>query len=277
MGRETLMVVDKPLAARVPPGEAPQAGVAVIQVDNVSKIYGGKTPVRAVDNASFVVCEGEFVSILGPSGCGKSTLLRIVAGLHDYESGEVKVAGRAVKGTSHEVGVVFQTSNLLPWLTVTDNMMLGATVRGADKDATALKVKSLIPTLGLSGFEKHFPHQLSGGMRQRAAIGQILALDPSILLMDEPFGALDALTRDKLNVELLRIWQEHRKSVLLITHSIQEAVFLSDRVLVMSERPGRILHDIRIDLPRPREPASIKADPRFGQYVAELSRIMGVV
>ena len=277
MGRENLTVVDSALHERMDTSPAPHPGTAVIQVENVSKIYGSKNPVRAVDNASFVVHEGEFVSILGPSGCGKSTLLRIVAGLHSYESGVVKVAGHAVKGTNHEVGVVFQTSNLLPWLNVTDNMMLGATVRGADKDATSAKVKGLIPTLGLSGFEKHFPHQLSGGMRQRAAIGQILALDPSILLMDEPFGALDALTRDKLNVELLRIWQEHRKSVLLITHSIQEAVFLSDRVLVMSERPGRILHDIRIDLPRPRAPASIKADPRFGQYVAELSHIMGVV
>ena len=248
-----------------------------IRVSSVAKRYPGRQAFSALEGVSLSVRDCEFVSILGPSGCGKSTLLRIVAGLVGASEGVVQVGGRDIVKPVPDIGVVFQTSNMLPWLTVEQNMLLGAQLRRLPQDAAQGKVRELVRMLGLAGFEHSYPHQLSGGMRQRASIGQILALDPRILLMDEPFGALDALTRDVLNVELLRIWQEHRKTVLLVTHSIQEAVFLSDRVLVMSARPGRIEHDIAIDLPRPRLPAHVKSDPRYGEYIAQLSRIMGVV
>ncbi|MBB3211062.1 NitT/TauT family transport system ATP-binding protein [Herbaspirillum sp. Sphag1AN] len=253
-----------------------QPAAGAICVRNVLKRYPGKHAMNALEDVSLTIREREFVSILGPSGCGKSTLLRIVAGLVPHNAGEVLVNNKPVKGPSPEIGVVFQTSNMLPWLTVEKNMMLGAQLRKLPQQQTEAKVRELVKMLGLSGFEHNHPHQLSGGMRQRASIGQILALEPGILLMDEPFGALDALTRDLLNVELLRIWQERMQTVMLITHSIQEAVFLSDRVLVMSARPGRVVHDIKIDLPRPRLPENIKGNPRYGQYIAEISKIMGV-
>jgi NitT/TauT family transport system ATP-binding protein len=254
----------------------PAAADVAIRVADVVKRFPGKHAVNALEDVSLTIREREFVSILGPSGCGKSTLLRIVAGLVPRSEGMVQVCNREISKPVPEIGVVFQTSNMLPWLTVEQNMMLGAQLRKLPREAVAPKVRELTCTLGLSGFENNYPHELSGGMRQRASIGQILALDPQILLMDEPFGALDALTRDLLNVELLRIWQEHMKTVLLVTHSIQEAVFLSDRVLVMSGRPGRILHDIAIDLPRPRRPENIKGNPRYGEYIAQISQIMGV-
>ncbi|MDC8785242.1 ABC transporter ATP-binding protein [Roseateles koreensis] len=256
--------------------ESEPATAPAIAVRQVLKTFAGKHEVKALEAVDLTVAPHEFVSILGPSGCGKSTLLRIVAGLTPYQGGEVQVNQRPVKGPSPEIGVVFQSSNMLPWLTVADNMALGAKLRGLDMQVLHPKLEQLTETLGLKGFEKHHPHQLSGGMRQRAAIGQILALDPQILLMDEPFGALDALTRDRLNVELLRIWQTLRQTVLLVTHSIAEAVFLSDRVIVMSGRPGRVVQEIQIDLPRPRQPEEIKSDPRYGEYIAELSALMGV-
>jgi NitT/TauT family transport system ATP-binding protein len=248
----------------------------VIRVADVVKRFPGKKSVNALEDVSLSIKEQEFVSILGPSGCGKSTLLRIVAGLVSHSEGVVQVNNKDISKPVPEIGVVFQTSNMLPWLTVEKNMMLGAQLRKIPKESIAPKIRELTRMLGLSGFENNFPHELSGGMRQRASIGQILALDPSILLMDEPFGALDALTRDLLNVELLRIWQERMQTVLLVTHSIQEAVFLSDRVLIMSARPGRITHDIAIDLPRPRRPENIKGNPRYGEYIAQISQIMGV-
>ncbi|MEJ6004018.1 ABC transporter ATP-binding protein [Paucibacter sp. AS339] len=255
---------------------ASSTAAPAIEVRQVLKTFAGKQLVKALEEVDLTVAPREFVSILGPSGCGKSTLLRIVAGLTPYQGGQVLVNQRVVKGPSPEIGVVFQSSNMLPWLTVAQNMALGAKLRKLPETELAAKLAQLTETLGLKGFENHHPHQLSGGMRQRAAIGQILALDPQILLMDEPFGALDALTRDRLNVELLRIWQELRQTVLLVTHSIAEAVFLSDRVVVMSGRPGRVIEEIKIDLPRPRHPAEIKADPRYGEYIAKLSSLMGV-
>jgi NitT/TauT family transport system ATP-binding protein len=174
------------------------------------------------------------------------------------------------------MGFVFQTSNLLPWLNVRDNLMLGVDLDPAARRPDAAVLADLIEMLGLTGFEDSHPHQLSGGMRHRVAIGQALARGPQVLLMDEPFGALDALTRDRLNMELLRIWQRDRKTVVLVTHSIAEAVLLSDRVLVMSERPGTIIEDVRIDLPRPRDPSITREDPAFGDYVVRLSKLMGV-
>jgi NitT/TauT family transport system ATP-binding protein len=246
-----------------------------IALAEVSKTFD--TGTRALARASFSVGQGEFVAVLGPSGCGKSTLLRIIAGLIPFDAGgQASVLGQAVTGARPDVGVVFQSHNLLPWLTVEKNIRLAAEIRRVDRAALDANVQAMIKLLKLDGFERRYPHELSGGMQQRTAIGQTLVLNPSVLLMDEPFGALDALTRDHLNVELLRIWQQHRQTVLLVTHSIAEAVFLADRVLVMSDRPGRIIEDFRVDLPRPRSPQGSKGTPEFGAAVLHLNKLMGV-
>jgi len=249
--------------------------IAVRQVAKTFDTRNGE--VRALDCVDFDVPAGQFVSILGPSGCGKSTLLRIVAGLVAPDpGGAVQVLGRTHAGVPEEVGVVFQTHNMLPWATVERNLRLAAEVRRLPRAELDARVTQMLDILGLASFRTAYPHELSGGMRQRAALGQILLLRPQILLLDEPFGALDALTRDQLNAELLRLWQELRKTVLLVTHSIAEAVFLSDRVLVMSGRPGRVLEDIVVDIPRPRDPRSTKQSPEFGAHVARLEQLMGV-
>jgi NitT/TauT family transport system ATP-binding protein len=250
---------------------------AVIRLGQVGKTFAGAKALRALDRVDFEVQQGEFVSVLGPSGCGKSTLLRIIAGLIAAdEGGTVEVQGRRQTAPSDEVGVVFQTHNMLPWLSVEKNLRLAAEVRRLPEAEIKARVEKLLPVLRLEAFRHHYPHQLSGGMRQRAALGQILVLLPQVLLLDEPFGALDALTRDQLNVELLRLWQDLRKTVLLITHSIPEAVFLSDRVLVMSDRPGRIVEEVPIALHRPRDPQATKEHPEFARYVVYLQRLMGV-
>ncbi|HLG90419.1 MAG TPA: ABC transporter ATP-binding protein [Alphaproteobacteria bacterium] len=248
-----------------------------IELVDVSKSYASAgSPLKVLDGLACVIHDREFISVLGPSGCGKSTLIRLMAGLLPYDQGVVTLRGDKVTGPRRDVGIVFQTSNLLPWLDVDANLRLGVEIRHGRAKAAALDLMPLVKTLGLIGFEAAYPHQLSGGMRHRVAIGQALALNPDVLLMDEPFGALDALTRDQLNMELLRIWQRDRKTVVLITHSISEAVLLSDRVLVMSERPGRIIEQVAIDLPRPRDPAISRASPQFGGYVVRLGNFMGV-
>ncbi len=250
---------------------------AAVSVKGVTKTFDTRHSVCALEQVNFTVRRGEFVSILGPSGCGKSTLLRMVAGLIQPDTGgEVRVLDHLQTQMSDDVGVVFQTHNMLPWETVEANIRLAAEVRKLPKKDIDERVEALLPILKLEKFRHNHPHELSGGMRQRAALGQILVMRPKVLLLDEPFGALDALTRDQLNVELLRLWQEMRQTVILITHSISEAVFLSDRVLVMSERPGRIIEDIRIDLPRPRDPRTTKEAAAFGHYVVRLSHLMGV-
>lgn len=257
---------------------APVAGMepAAITVRGVAKTFASRGTVRALDQVDFRVRRGEFVSILGPSGCGKSTLLRIIAGLIAPDAGgDVQVLGQP-QAASGDVGVVFQTHNMLPWETVEANIRLAAEVRGLPAREIEARLEALLPVLKLEKFRRHHPHELSGGMRQRAALGQALLTRPQVLLLDEPFGALDALTRDQLNVELLRLWQEMRQTVVLITHSISEAVFLSDRVLVMSERPGRVIEELRIDLTRPRDPRATKQDPAFGAYVVRLGQHMGV-
>lgn len=246
---------------------------AEISITGVGKAFDGR---QVLDNVTADIGVAEFVSVLGPSGCGKSTLLRLIAGLIPFEEGAIQVNGEAVTGPSATMGFVFQTSNLLPWLNVRDNLLLGINLDAASQRLDEAALAELIETLGLTGFEASYPHQLSGGMRHRVAIGQALARNPQILLMDEPFGALDALTRDRLNMELLRLWQRDRKTVVLVTHSISEAVLLSDRVLVMSERPGTIIEDVHIDLPRPRDPSVTREDPAFGDYVVRLSKLMGV-
>jgi NitT/TauT family transport system ATP-binding protein len=249
-----------------------------IQVVGISKTFGiHNAAVRALDRVDFSVNRGEFVSILGPSGCGKSTLLRIIAGLINPDpDGHVFLLGQEQLEPSREVGVVFQTHNMLPWLTVEDNIRLLAEVRRIKSEEIGERLEPMLTILRLEQFRKNYPHELSGGMRQRAALGQTLILKPQVLLLDEPFGALDALTRDQLNVELLRLCQEIKKTTILVTHSIAEAVFLSDRVLVMSDRPARIIEDLSIGLPRPREPQATKAMPAFAQYVLHLNRLMGV-
>ncbi|MDH7799122.1 MULTISPECIES: ABC transporter ATP-binding protein [unclassified Beijerinckia] len=247
---------------------------AAINIRGLHKSFS--SDVVALEDIDLSIPERQFVSIIGPSGCGKSTLLRILAGLLPWDTGTVELDGGSVSEASTSVGVVFQSSNMLPWLSVRDNVALGAKIRGISTGPNGQIVDDMLKLLSLDKFAKSYPHQLSGGMRQRAAIGQALVLNPKILLMDEPFGALDALTRDRLNVELLRIWQEQMKTVVLITHSISEAVFLSDRVVVMSPHPGKIIEEIEIDLPRPRQPDATRLNPLFGQYVTTLSKIMGV-
>jgi NitT/TauT family transport system ATP-binding protein len=252
---------------------------ALIDIEHAGKRFearGGAGAFNALDDVSLQVGQREFVSILGPSGCGKSTLLRMIAGLAPCDAGRIRVGSTTVTKPLDDIGVVFQTSNMLPWLTVGANIRLGAKLRNLPREQVEARLPALIETLGLAQFVNRYPHELSGGMRQRASIGQILLLEPRVMLMDEPFGALDALTRDRLNVELLRIWQQSTLTVVLVTHSIHEAVFLSDRVIVMSERPGRVLHDVPIDLPRPRQPDETRSDPRYGHYVTELSKMMGV-
>ena len=224
-----------------------------IEIEGVAKIYEtADGPVESLKPLTFAIDDGEVLAIVGPSGCGKSTLLKMVAGLLPVSSGEIRLGGRRVQGPPDDVGIVFQSSVLLAWRTVLENVMLQIEMRRLDKAKYLPKAQALLHLVGLDGFEKKLPWQLSGGMQQRASICRALVHDPAVLLMDEPFGALDAMTREKMNVELQRIWFETKKTVLFITHSIPEAVFLADRVLVMSERPGTIAAIYDVKLPRPR-------------------------
>jgi len=246
-----------------------------IYVRNVAKSFGD---VRALEGVSFDVSYGEVVALLGPSGCGKSTLIRLIAGLYASDpGGEINVLGEVVTRPSHRVGIVFQTYNLLPWLDVASNLRLAAEVRGLAKDTITERIAPMLELLQLTEFAESYPHELSGGMRQRTALGQALIVRPDLLLLDEPFGALDALTRDRLNVELLRLIQANKQSVLLVTHSIGEAVLLADRVLMLSDRPGRIVQDIPINIPRPRDPRETRLLPEFARSVDQLGQLMGVL
>lgn len=249
--------------------------IELIRATDLTKIYRTKTDedVLALSAVNFSIDDGEFISIVGPSGCGKSTLLKIMAGLLNYSSGSIAVNGKAISGPTTDVGVVFQAPVLLPWRTIFENVMLPSEIRGTISDASKRRATELLTLVGLGGFEKRYPHELSGGMQQRAAIVRALVHDPKLLLMDEPFGALDALTREQMNVEVLRIWSASRKTVVFITHSIAEAVFLSDRVFVMTPRPGKLAEIIDIDLPRPRSLAMINSD-RFGVYAGQIRRLL---
>jgi len=244
----------------------------VIEINGASKIYKTKEgEVPSLGRLDFTVEDGEFVVIVGPSGCGKSTLLKLVAGLLPPTEGEIRVAGRRVTKPHRDVGIVFQNAMLLPWRNVLRNVMLPVEVKGLDKSEYLPRAQALLQKVGLAGFERKLPWQLSGGMQQRVSICRALVHDPKIVLMDEPFGALDALTREKMNMELARLQRETHKTVLMITHSIPEAVFLGDRVLVMSERPGTIAASYDIALPHPRA-VEVMADPRFSDYVARIRR-----
>ena len=255
---------------------AVQTGASpLIAASSVGKTYSTASgeKVLALEDLNVSIAHGEFVSLVGPSGCGKSTFLRILAGLEPASGGRLSIAGHAVSGPSPDVGVVFQSATLLPWLTVAQNTSLPLRV-GPARGRAPTGVQALLEMAGLKGFENKYPYELSGGMQQRAAICRALARDPKILLMDEPFGALDALTRERLNVELQRIWQASGKTVLLITHSIAESVFLSDRVLVMSPRPGRILADFAVTLPRPRDFASTPEHPDYLRLTREIRSVL---
>jgi NitT/TauT family transport system ATP-binding protein len=241
---------------------------AVLQVTRVAKTFpGGTVALQATDLA---VQENDFITILGPSGCGKSTLLRMVAGLDTPTSGSIELDGRAVAGPGADRGMVFQSYTLFPWLTVLQNVCFGLREKGlpvAEQHAIAYP---FIQKVGLKGFENHFPKQLSGGMQQRTALARALANDPRILLMDEPFGALDHQTRELMQELLLGIWEEERKTVLFVTHDIDEAIFMANRVVVMSARPGRIKCDIPVELPHPRHYA-MKTTPAFSELKARLT------
>jgi NitT/TauT family transport system ATP-binding protein len=243
---------------------------AGVDVRGAGKIYPSRRgEVVALQDVTLRVEDGEFVSLLGPSGCGKSTLLKCVAGLEELTNGHLVVRGKAVDGPPLGLGMVFQRDLLLDWRTVLDNVLIMAEFQRLDRREQKPRAIALLERFGLGGFIDRHPWELSGGMRQRAAICRALLTEPQILLMDEPFGALDAMTRDDLNVELTRIWQTSRRTVLFVTHSIAEAIFLSDRVVVMSPSPGRVREVVPIDLSRPR-PLAIQGTPEFAAYVTHL-------
>ncbi|MGC7870231.1 ABC transporter ATP-binding protein [Desulfosporosinus sp. SYSU MS00001] len=232
-------------------------------IDQVGKVFSTKGgEMVALDRTSFKVKEGEFITILGPSGCGKSTILRIVAGLEEPSSGKVYLDGHEVKGPGSDRGMVFQSYTLYPWLTVEDNITFGLRLKGTSRKQCKEVAQHYLELIGLSGFEKHYPIQLSGGMKQRVAIARALANDPEILLMDEPFGALDAQTRSIMQEILLKVWEESKKTILFITHDVEESIFLADSVYVMTARPGRLKENIPVNLPRPRD-YNIKSSSEF--------------
>jgi NitT/TauT family transport system ATP-binding protein len=254
-------------------------GGVAIALDRVEKWYGTRDrPVHALSPTSLTVAEGEFVVLLGPSGCGKTTLLRMIGGLIAPTGGELLVEGRRLWDGDRrqgdavaDLGMVFQEANLFPWLTVADNIALPLELKGVGRAERRRRAVELCRLVGIDGFEGRWPRELSGGMRQRAAIARALSYDPRILLMDEPFGALDAMTRESMNLELQRIWMETGKSVVLVTHSISEAVFLADRIVLLSPRPGRIDTVVEVPIPRPRGPEA-QALPEFQRIAADLRR-----
>ncbi|WP_225435403.1 ABC transporter ATP-binding protein [Bacillus aerolatus] len=249
---------------------------AKVEIDNVTKIYSGNkknSQVLALDTTSLKIMPNEFITILGPSGCGKSTLLRVVGGLEEQTTGHVYLDGEEVFGPSSNRGMVFQAYSLFPWLTVEENIEFGLKNNGMTAAQRKEVVHTYIELVRLNGFEKHYPKQLSGGMQQRVAIARALANDPEILLLDEPFGALDNQTRTLMQELLLEIWEKSNKTILFITHDVEESIFLANRVIVMTSRPGRIKADIPIDLEHPR-PYNIKVSPRFLEYKEQLTELI---
>ncbi|HOV37271.1 MAG TPA: ABC transporter ATP-binding protein [Spirochaetales bacterium] len=247
----------------------------LLSIKELKKIYKTREgELEALGSVTFDIYPEEFVSIVGPSGCGKTTLLKIIAGLLPKTGGEIFVDKNQFD-PSRQVGFVFQKSLLLPWRKVIDNVLLPIEILKLDKKAYREQALALLELVGLSGFENNYPNELSGGMQQRVAIARALIHDPKLVLMDEPFGALDALTRDRMNLELLRIWSESHKTILFITHGIQEAIFLSDRVIVLSARPSRMINALEIDLPRPRT-MEVRTSPEFGAYTLEVYRCLEI-
>jgi len=248
----------------------------LIAYREVRKVYNsGGDEVVALDKFSLDVADGEFVTVVGRSGCGKTTLLKLTAGLLGATSGSIHVAGKPVTAPLTNIGIVFQAPVLLPWRKTLDNVLLQIEARKLDVNGYRKRALELLELTGLKGFEDRYPAELSGGMQQRVSISRALIHNPPLLLMDEPFGALDAITRDEMNLELLRIWSESKKTVLFITHSIPEAVFLGDRVIVMTPRPGKVAEILNIDLPHPRATA-VRDDGKFIGYVKRIRERLGV-
>ncbi len=246
----------------------------LVHVEGVGKTYRSpRGTVEALRSVSLTVAKGEFVSLLGPSGCGKSTLVMMMAGLVSATRGQVRIDGRAVRRPHTELGIVFQQDLLVDWRTILGNVMLQIDVRKLDRAAWSARAHALLDLVGLRGFEDRYPHELSGGMRQRVAICRALVHNPALVLMDEPFGALDALTREQMNLDLLKIWNEQAQTIVFVTHSIGEAVFLSDRIIVMSVRPGQVLEEISVDLPRPRRLA-MRESLEFTAYARRIRQVL---
>ena len=253
-----------------PAAESRDSAPAIVAAEGVSLIYQTRRgTITALENLDLSIGRGEFFSLIGPSGCGKSSFLKVAAGLLRQTSGSMTLDGSAVRGPRREVGVIFQRPTLFPWKTVLHNVLLPAQTLNLDRDAARARADQLLKLVGLDEFADNYPNELSGGMQQRVGIVRALIHDPDVLLMDEPFAALDALTREHMMMELQDIWMTTEKSVLFITHSIPEAVFLSDRVAVMSQRPGRIIREHRVDLDRPRD-LSTMASPAFNEVCNEL-------
>ena len=248
-----------------------------IHLAGVRKVYRrGKAEFLAISDATFDVMPGELVSLVGPSGCGKSTLLKILAGLHPHDAGEVRIGSAANPfDASRDVGMVFQQPLLLKWRRVLENVLLPAEILGLPEAQSRERARDLLALVGLAGFEDKYPYELSGGMQQRAAIARALIHDPKLVLMDEPFGALDALTREKMNLELLHIWKESRKTIVFVTHGISEAVFLGSRVVVLTAGPARMADNFEIELPRPRT-LDMKTSEPFGVYARRIYRLLGM-
>ena len=254
---------------------APKPATAMIEIDHVSQVF--QTSARqdhlALSDISLTIEDGAFVSILGPSGCGKSTLLYIVGGFVRPTRGAARMKGKTITGPGPDRGPVFQEFALFPWKSVLGNVMYGPRQQGVKQADAEAQSRALLEMVGLKGFENFYPKELSGGMKQRVALARTLAYHPEVLLMDEPFGALDAHTRTRLQNDLLDIWERDRKTVVFVTHSVEEAVFLSDKVVMMTGSPGRIRQVIDIDLPRPRRRSELLLDPRYQKYVVDIERM----
>jgi NitT/TauT family transport system ATP-binding protein len=248
-----------------------------IHLAGVTKVYRTRSAeFLAVSQATFDVEAGELVALVGPSGCGKTTLLKILAGLHPHDAGEVRIGSAAQPfDPTRDIGMVFQQPLLLKWRRVIDNVLLPAEILGLPMAQSRERARDLLALVGLQGAEDKYPYQLSGGMQQRASIARALIHDPKLILMDEPFGALDALTREKMNLELLRIWQEAKKTIVFVTHGITEAVFLGTRVIVLTSGPARMADNFLVDLPHPRT-LDMKTSEKFGEYTRRVYRLLGM-
>lgn len=283
MVRAQIVLAGRPAVAQKPqlikndqemvkPDENGQQDNVLIRIEGLAKVFGeGSAQLAAVEDFSLAVEQGEFVSIVGPSGCGKTTVLRIMAGLEQPTSGEVKLERALTEGRPQN-SMVFQEHGLFPWLTAIDNVAYGLEMRGISKRERHRQVEPFLQMIGLTKFRNHYPGQLSGGMKQRVSLARAFVNDPEILLMDEPFGALDAQNRILMQEELLRIWEGTHKTVIFITHSIDEAISLSDRIVVMSAGPGRIIEIINVPFSRPRTVPELRADPKFGELSLRIWR-----
>jgi NitT/TauT family transport system ATP-binding protein len=255
---------------------ASTAGEPFIRLDNVRKVYhGGGEEFLAVSNVTMTVSEGELVSLVGPSGCGKTTVLKILAGLHGHDGGEVQIGAGNRLTPGRDIGMVYQQALLLKWRPILDNVLLPAEILGLPMKAARERAHDLLQMVGLSDAADKYPYELSGGMQQRAAIARALVHDPKLVLMDEPFGALDALTREKMNIELLRIWSESGKTIVFVTHSIQEAIFLSTHCAVLTAGPARMADYFKVELPYPRK-LDVKSTEAFGVYARRLYHCLGM-